>query len=280
MQLPKTIFLFTNERKYKDQTEDLGIALQGLDISNAASSNTTGYDLFLSRRNRVQGHSNQAATAPNPFLGLATADAAASYARHSRRRAITPAVGHLEYGRDTGDHQSGLEVSSGYLNPAQSAIGHGRQEIGQSGRRRSQTPANAQPQQYAASLRRPQSAQVRSSSRSSDSSKSEANVSGMKVQKQKDWWNFFKPGRVCASESPSIYLRIQVFIARWIQATEGDNMFTEFVMFVVVRPGKYSSNCMYVDPFTSRNVLRIAGLSIRTATGVQRPVMLERGITL
>jgi hypothetical protein len=190
---------FTDDRQYKDQTEDLSIGFQNLDISNAASSNlshgrlprhTTGYDLFLSPGNRVQGHS----TAPNPFRGLASAGTAASYARHSERRALPPAVGHLEYGLDTGD--------SGYLTPAQSTIGYGRPNIGQNGRRRSHTPAivHTQAQQYAAGLRRPQSAQVRSSSRSSDSSKSESNVSGMKAQKQKDWRSFYKAGRVCVSE--------------------------------------------------------------------------------
>jgi hypothetical protein len=32
-------------------------------------------------------------------------------------------------------------------------------------------------------------------------------------------------------------------------------MFTEFIMFVVIRPGKYASNCMYVLNFTPRNIL-------------------------
>jgi hypothetical protein len=201
---------FTNDRKYKDQTEGLSIGFQDLDISNAASSNlshgrlprhTTGYDLFLSQGNRVQGHSDQPATAPNPFHGLASATTATSYARHSGRRAITPALGHLEYGLDTGDDQSAPGVSSGYLTPSQSTIGYGRPDVGQNGRRRPQTPAIVHPQQYVAGLRRPQSAQVRSSSRSSDfSSNPDSNVSSMKVQKQKDWRSFYKPGRVCVSE--------------------------------------------------------------------------------
>jgi len=127
---------------------------------------------------------NQPAMAPNPFLGLASTGTAASYARHSGRRAITPAVGHLEYGLDSADHQSATGFSSGYLTPAQPTIAYGRLDIGQNGRLRSHTPAivHTQPQQYAAGLRRPQSAQVRSSSRSSDSS---SNVSGMKAQKTK-----------------------------------------------------------------------------------------------
>jgi len=41
-------------------------------------------------------------------------------------------------------------------------------------------------------------------------------------------------------------------MARWIQATEGDNMFTEFVMFVVFRPGKHSSNCMAIHTYGDR----------------------------
>jgi hypothetical protein len=185
---------------------------QNLDISSAALSNpsygrpprrTTGHDLFLSQENRVQTNSNQPATAPNPFLSLSSSSTAAPHARHSKQHSITPTVGYLQYGLITGDHPSAPGASSGYLTPTQPTIGHGRPDIGQNGKRRSHTPAigNTQLQQYAAGLRRPQSVQVRRSSRSSDSSSiSESNVSNMKVQKPRDWRGFFKPGRVCASE--------------------------------------------------------------------------------
>jgi hypothetical protein len=48
------------------------------------------------------------------------------------------------------------------------------------------------------SLRRPQSAQDRGSSRleHTSSSRSGSNMRGMKVQRQKDWRSFFKLGRV------------------------------------------------------------------------------------
>jgi hypothetical protein len=203
---------YTDDRQHKDQTDDLNIGFQSLGISNAASSNlaygrpqrrTTGHDLFLSPRNRAQGHSNRSKTIQNPFLSATSAGTAATYARHSERRAATPAVGHSGYGFGTGGHQSAPGGSSGYLTPLQSAIGYGGRETGQSGRLRSHTPAivQSQPQQFAAGLRRPQSAQAWSSSRLSDSSStSESNPSGMRVQKQKDWRSFYKTGRVCVSD--------------------------------------------------------------------------------
>jgi hypothetical protein len=201
----KNCLSFTDNREHKDQTEDLRVGFQNLDISNAAPLNlshgrsprhTTGYNLFLSNPNRVQGHSDRSRTGLNPLAGAGTA---APSARNAGPRASTPAVGRLEYGFDTGGRQSAPGGSSGYL-PPQSTIGYGSLDIGQSSRRLSRTPAIDQPQKYAAGLRRPQSALVRSSSRSSDSSKSESNVSGTRVQKQQDWRNFFKPGRVCVSD--------------------------------------------------------------------------------
>jgi hypothetical protein len=177
---------------------------------NATSSNpfrgrpigqTTRENLFLSQGRHVQGYSTQPATAPNPFHSQISASPA-SYARHSGQRSNTPAVGHSEYGHYVSDHQQATEGSSGYLTPAKVP--------GQSGQRRSGTPAigHCQPQQYAASLRRPQSAQDRSSARSSDhSSRSGLNMRDMKVQRQKDQRGFFKPGRVCVSEQPLRYTK-------------------------------------------------------------------------
>jgi hypothetical protein len=211
---PETGFLCPNDPLDKDYgidnqaEEDLSRGLQNIGISDAASSNpfrsqptgqATGYNPFLSQGDNAQGYSTQAATTLNPFRSQ-IGTSPASYARHSGRRANTPAVGHSEYGHYASDHQQATGCSSGYLTPPQVP--------GQSGKRRSQTPAigHSQPQQYASSLRRPQSAQDRSSARSSEhSSRSGSNMRGMKVQRQKDQRGFFKAGRVCVSEQPLRY---------------------------------------------------------------------------
>jgi hypothetical protein len=70
----------------------------------------------------------------------------------------------------------------------------------------------------------------------------------MKVQKQRDWRSFFKSGRVCVSEQTLRYAqRIQVFKAVWTQTAEQNNPFTETLRFVVIRPYKHYSICLYVN---------------------------------
>jgi hypothetical protein len=181
--------------------------LQNLGLSQSTSPNpfrsqpgsqTTGYSLFVSPGNN-QRHSAQPATALNPFHGHPSVSPA-SYAHQLGHQAYTPGPGHSEYGLYGSYHQPTGTASSGFLAPAQVNPGPGRPSTSQQGRRRSQTPAigQSQPQQYATSITRPQSAQVRSASRSSDHSSSGSNMRGMRVQKQKDWRGFFKQGRVSA----------------------------------------------------------------------------------
>ena len=181
--------------------------LQNLELSQSTSNpfrsqlrgQTTGYSLFVSPGNN-QGHSAQPSTVLNPFHGPPSLSLA-SYAHQLGRQAYTPGPGHSEHGNYGSYHQPTGTASSGFLAPVQVNPGPGRPSTSQQGRRRSQTPAigQSQPQQYAASIERPQSAQVRSASRSSDHSSSGSNMRGMRVQKQKDWRGFFKQGRVSAS---------------------------------------------------------------------------------
>jgi hypothetical protein len=182
--------------------DDLAGEIQNLGLSQSTSSNpfrsqpgsqTTGY----SSPGTNQGHSTQPATALNPFRGQPSASPA-TYAHQLGRQTYTPGPGHSQYGLYGSYHQPTGTASSGFLAPVQVNPGPGRPSTSQQGRRRSQTPAigQSQPQQYAASVGRPQSAQVRSASRSSDHSNSGSNMRGMRVQKQKDWRGFFKQGRV------------------------------------------------------------------------------------
>jgi hypothetical protein len=190
--------MFDEDHGINNQAEeDLTRGFQSLGISQSSNpfrsrttTQTTGYSLFVSQEDNGQGYAIQPATTSNPFRSPASASAA-PYAQRSVRRASGPTVGHAEQSPYANDHQLANRVTAGYLTPTH-------------GRLRSRTPAigHSQSQQYAATLRRPQSAQDRSSSRSSEhssasSSGSGSNMRGMKVQKQKDWRGFFKLGRVC-----------------------------------------------------------------------------------
>jgi hypothetical protein len=209
--------VITNETLHKDHgmdnqvEQDLARGLQSLGISNPTSNpfhsrptvQSTGYNPFLSQTNDAQGDSTQPSM-PNPFRSQTSA-IPASYERAPRRRANAPAVGNSEYSPFARDLQSGNVGMSGYMAPAQLNIGHG-QDI----RRWSHTPAigYSQPQQYVATPRRPQTAQIRGTARSSEhSSRSGSNMRGMKVQQQKHWRGFYKAGRVWSfGMSLTVYL--------------------------------------------------------------------------
>jgi hypothetical protein len=195
------------EHLTNDQAEkDIASRFQTLDLSSTPPnpfliqplSRTTGYDLFLSQDNRAREFSTQPTTALNPQIGANLAQAP-----DARRRSYTPAVGRSEYDIYARDHQSTTRATSGFLAPGQLSFGQERQNTRHHSKR-SQTPAigHSQPEQYGASLRRPQSAQVRSSSRSAESpstswSNPGSNTTGMKVVRQSQWRGFFKAGRVC-----------------------------------------------------------------------------------
>jgi hypothetical protein len=194
-----------SQSQNQSSIDDLAGEIQNLGLSQSTSSNpfrsqpgsqTTGYSQSVFPGNN-QGHSTQPATALNPFRGQPS-DSPASYAHQVGRQTYTPGPGHSQHGLYGSYHQLTGTASSGFLAPVQVNPGPGRPSTSQQGRRRSQTPAvgQSQPQQYAASVGRPQSAQVRSASRSSSHSNSDSNMRGMRVQKQKDWRGFFKNGRV------------------------------------------------------------------------------------
>jgi len=182
----------------------------------------------------------------NPFHSHSNASLA-SYAQQSRRRAFTPAPGHSGFGTSASHHQRSNGGMAGYLDPAQVNLGPEKLHTRQHGKRRSETPeiGQSQAQQYGASLRRPQSAQVRGSSGSEQSSRSGSNMRGMKVRALKERRSFFKNGRV--------------FKALWTQPSERNNPFTETLRFVVLRAHTHYSICLAIHSYgnkatTARNV--------------------------
>ena len=186
----------------REEEQDLTTGLQNLAAGHYSSPS--------SRSSSNNPSLNRQSTAYNPFVAAQPADPVSSlnpflntanpYAQLGSRHTDTPVVGHSAYSPYASTHQASYGSSAGYLAPPQANPGYAMQS-----RRKSQTPAinSSQPQQYGASLRRPQSAQSRRPSQSLDHSSvlparpsSSLSLRGLKVLKQKDYRAFFKPGRV------------------------------------------------------------------------------------
>jgi hypothetical protein len=193
------------------EEQDLTREFQGLSVRHYSSPSGRS-----SSNNPFLSHQSTAPTPRyNPFVTAQPADPISSqnpftnpanpYPQLGPRPTNTPVVGHSAYSPYASIHQATYESSAGYLAPPQANPSYAMQSPDRHSRRRSQTPAinSSQPQQYGASIRRPQSVQSQKSSQSLDYSsvlparpRSSLSVRGLKVLKQKDYRGFFKPGRV------------------------------------------------------------------------------------